>query len=502
MEKREAIVKSEIKSACDILRRDDGTSGATDYMEQLSWLLFLKVFEGVEEELEEISALKGETYIPIVDKKYRWSNWTNRDWIGKPKEALKGFVKNVEEEFKKIDKPEDALIHFINNILFPYLRNLQGTPEKEKIAQIFAEISGNKMKSPYNLLDVIVKIDKLNPKNYEDTQVLSQIYEGLLLEMGTEAGWGGEFYTPRPVIRLIIRIVKPKIGKTVLDPFGGSAGFLVEAFGFMKTELGDSLTIQENEQLQRKTLYGQEKKPLPYLVGAMNMILHGMLTPNYFRKNTLTEDVHSIPEAERYDFIITNPPFGGKENKQVQNNFPYPVQATEALSLQYIMRKLKNGGRVGMVLPEGQVMFGGGKFKEIRKELLEKYNVFAIVALPQGVFSLMGAGVKTNLIFFEKSGKPTKEIWYYDLSGKFTKKQVIKDEDFEDVLNKSEKREISENSWVMGIDEIVEKEYDLTAKNPNKLPPPNPIEPQELLFEIENLDYEIDKVIKDIRDLL
>lgn len=502
MGKRDVIVKSEIKSACDILRRDDGTSGATDYMEQLSWLLFLKVFEGVEEELEELAVLKGETYTPIIGKKYRWSNWNHRDWIGKPKEALKDFVKNIEDEFKKIDSPENVLIHFINAILFPYLRNLQGSPEKEEIAQIFAEISGNKMKSPYNLLDVIEKIDMIDPKNFEDTQVLSQIYEGLLLEMGTEAGWGGEFYTPRPVIRFIINIIKPNIKDTVYDPFGGSGGFLVESFEYIKTALGESITLQENEKLQRKTLYGQEKKPLPYLIGAMNMILHGILTPNYFRKNTLNEDVHNVAEADKHDVIVTNPPFGGKENKQVQNNFPYQIQATEALALQYIIRKLKNGGRVGMVLPEGQVMFGGGKFKEIRKDLLEKFNVFAIVSLPQGVFSLMGAGVKTNLIFFEKSGKPTKEIWYYDLSGKFTKKQFIKDEDFEDALNKYEQREISDISWIVGIDEIMEKDYDLTAKNPNNGGTADHKDPKELLFEIENLDYEIDKVIKDIRTML
>ena len=214
------------------------------------------------------------------------------------------------------------------------------------------------------------------------------------------------------------------------------------------------------------------------------------------------EDVHNVSEEDKYDVIMTNPPFGGKENKIVQNNFPYPVQATEALALQYIMRKLKNGGRAAVILPEGQIMFGGGKFKEIRKELLEKFNVFAIVSLPQGVFSAMGAGVKTNIVFFEKSGEPTKEIWYYELEGKFTKKNKIKDEHFEDALNKFEKREISENSWIVSIEEIKKRDYDLTPKNPNKKEEIEYREPEEILKEIEEVDVKIENILKEIKSML
>ncbi len=492
MNPKEQIVKNEIKAICDIMRRDDGTNATVDYIEQLSWLLFLRIFEDVENQQEELAVLEGEEYKPIIDKKLRWSNWAkNKDWIGKPKDSLKDFVNDVDEEFTKIIKPEETLIHFINNILFPYLRNLSGTPEKEKVAEVFKEITGNKIKSVYNLLDVIEKINKIDFSSYEDSHILSQVYEELLLEMGSEAGWGGEFYTPRPVIRFIINVIKPKIGETILDPFGGSAGFLIEAYKYLLKK-NDNITVSQTELLKNKTFYGQEKKPLPFLLGTMNLILHGIANPNYFRKNTLMEDVHNIPEDEKFDVIITNPPFGGKENRQVQNNFPYPIASTEALALQYIMRKLKNGGRVGMVLPEGQIMFGEGKFKEIRKELLEKCNVFAIVSLPQGVFSAMGAGVKTNLVFFEKTGVPTKEIWYYELEGKFTKVQRIKDEHFKDALEKFEKREVSENSWIVSIEDIVKNNYDLTAKNPNKKDEIEYKEPQEIVFEIENIDYEIE----------
>ena len=501
MSKRDSLVKSEIKSACDIMRRDDGTNATVDYMEQLSWMLFLKIFEKVEEQNEELAMLEGKEYKPVIDKKFRWSNWTKKDWIGNPKESLVEFVDDVDEEMKKIPNIENTLIHFIDNILFPYLRDLSGTPEREKVAEVFIEITGNKIKSVYNLLDVVEKIDHIDPSNYEDTQILSQVYEELLLEMGTEAGWGGEFYTPRPIIRFIINVVKPKLGEKIFDPFGGSAGFLVEAYKYL-VENSKPLTVQQTEILQNKTLYGQEKKPLPFLLGTMNLILHGITKPNYYRKNTLMEDVHNVPENEKYDVIITNPPFGGKENRQVQNNFPYPIASTEALALQYIMRKIKNGGKVGMVLPEGQIMFGEGKFKEIRKELLEKFNVFAIVSLPQGAFSAMGAGVKTNLVFFEKTGEPTKEIWYYELEGKFTKTQRIKDEHFEDALKKIEKREISENSWVVPIEEIIERNYDLTAKNPNKKEEVEYKDPIEIVFEIENTDYEIEKILKEIKKLI
>ena len=500
--RRESLIKSDIKAACDIMRRDDGTNATVDYMEQLSWLLFLKMFEKVEEEAEELALLEGRKYTPIIDKKFRWSNWAKgKDWLAKPKEALKEFVIDVEEEFKKISKPENALIHFIDNILFPYLRNLSGTLEKEKVADVFKEISGNKIRSVYNLLDVIEKIDHIDTSNYEDTHILSQVYEELLLQMGTEAGWGGEFYTPRPLIRFIINVIKPKIGEKIFDPFGGSAGFLVEAYKYL-VDKNSPLTVEQTDILKNKTLYGQEKKPLPFLLGTMNLILHGITNPNYYRRNTLIEDVHGVSEEEKYDVIITNPPFGGKENKQVQNNFPYPVQATEALALQYIMRKLKIGGRAGVVLPEGQIMFGEGKFKEIRKELLEKFNVFAIVSLPQGVFSAMGAGVKTCIVFFEKTGEPTKEIWYYELEGKFTKKQRIKDKHFEDVLKKIEKREISENSWIVPIEEVVERNYDLTPKNPNKKDEVEYKDPKEILEEIETLDYEIGKLLEEIKSLM
>jgi len=501
----ERDVKSEVKAACDILRRDDGTSSVNDYMEQLSWMLFLKIFEGIEEENKDIAIMKGEQYIPIIDKKYRWSNWARRDWIGKPKENLLELIENkkdINKILEFIGNSENAVIYFVDKVLFPYLRSLKGFPERLKISHIFNEIGGNKMKSPYNFLDVVEKLDSINSKDYHDTHIISQYYEDLLQNMGSEAGWSGEYYTPRPIIRFITKLIKPKVGEKILDPFAGSGGFLIEAYKQIKNELGNKLTKQENDILQKKTFYGQEKKPLPYLIGTMNLILHGILTPNFYRKNTLEEDVHNVYDESKFKIILTNPPFGGRENKIVQNNFPYPIQATEALALQYVMRKLTDNGRLGMVLPEGQVMFGGNKFKEIRKELLEKFNVFAIVSLPQGIFTSMGTGVKTNLMFFKKDGKPTKNIWYYEIKGKFTKKQAIKDEGFEDALKKFENKEISENSWITTIEEIKKRDYDLTAKNPNGKDKIEYEEPGELLLEVEKINSEVDKIIKEIKEII
>jgi type I restriction enzyme M protein len=334
--------------------------------------------------------------------------------------------------------------------------------------------------------------------HFQDTHLLSQVYEEILQEMGSEGGWSGEFYTPRPIIRLMIKIIKPKLGEVVLDPFVGSGGFLVESFDYIQ-QTNPKMGVKEWETLQRKTFYGQEKKPLPYLIGMMNLILHRILVPNLIRTNTLMEDVHNMPESQKVDVILTNPPFGGKENKSVQENYPIPMGATEGLALQYVMRRLKNGGRCGIVLPEGQILFGGGGFQAIREELLQKFNVTAIISLPQGTFAQMGAGVKTNLIFFEKTG-PTKEIWFGEVEGKFTKKKTIQDSAMDKVSSLFQKRSLSDISWTVPIEEIAQKGFNLSAKNPLKVEEENLLEPKDLIQKIKEGQDEISKIIKSIED--
>src|SRR3989338_1014113 len=376
---KQTLSKSDIKKVCDILRRDDGV-GAKDYIEQLSWLLFLRVFENVEAELKDIAVAEGKKYQPVIDTEYQWSSWAKKDW-----------------------KDKDELIHFINQKLFPYLKNLKGSKEKDKIGEVFRELSGSRIRSAHNLLDIIDILDQIEMSHFQDTHLLSQVYEEILQEMGSEGGWSGEFYTPRPIIRLMIKIVNPKIGQKVFDPFVGSAGFLVESFDYIQKEK-KNIGIKEWDTLQNKTFFGQEKKPLPFLIGTMNMILHRILVPNLTRTNTFMEDIHNMPESDKVDVILTNPPFGAEEHSSVQNNFPIPVSETEGLALQYVMKRLKNGGKCGLILPELQILFGGGSLQKIRQELLEKFNVHTIISLPPGAFSQMGTSVRTILVFFDKTG--------------------------------------------------------------------------------------------------
>lgn len=469
---KEQLSRSEIKSVCDILRRDDGV-GAGDYVEQLSWPLFLKVFEGVEAQLKELAEADGKKYQDIIDKDYKWSSWAKKDW-----------------------KDKDELIHFVNMKLFPYLRGLKGSKEKEKVAEIFRELSGNKIRSGNTIADVIDILDQIDMAHFQDTHLLSQVYEDILQEMGSEGGWSGEFYTPRPIIRLMIKIINPKIGEAILDPFVGSGGFLVESFDYMQKN-NPRLGVKEWNTLQNKTFYGQEKKPLPYLVGTMNMILHRILVPNIVRANSFMDDVHSVAESSKVDVILTNPPFGAEENESVQNNFPVQIAATEGLALQYVMRRLKNGGRCGIIMPEGQILFGGGSFQKIREELLEKFNILAVISLPQGAFAQMGAGVKTNLVFFEKTGS-TKEVWYGEVSGKFTKIRTIGDIDFEDVYAKYTKKELSDSSWIVPISEIKKRRYSLLPRNPYKATREELKEPIEIIAALQNINKESIKVLTDL----
>jgi len=473
---KQSLSKSDIKKVCDILRRDDGV-GAKNYVEQLSWLLFLRVFENVEGELKELAEAEGNKYQHIIEPEYQWSTWAKKDW-----------------------KDKDELIHFVNQKLFPYLKNLKGRKEKDKISEVFRELAGNQIRSAHNLLDIIDILNQIEMRHFQDTHLLSQVYEEILQEMGSEGGWAGEFYTPRPIIRLMIKAVNPKIGETIFDPFVGSGGFLVESFDYIQKQT-KNIGVKEWNILQNKSFSGQEKTPLPYLIGTMNMMLHRILVPNLTRSNTFMEDIHNFPESSKQEVILTNPPFGGTEHLSVQNNFPIPVGATEGLALQYVMKRLKAGGRCGIVLPEGNILFGGGAMQKIRQEFLEKFNVHSIISLPAGVFAQMGASVKTNLIFFEKTGS-TKEIWYGEVKGKFTKKKTIKDEHLEDIFEKYKKRQISDTSWIISIEEIKKRGYELSPKNPVVEDDNIILSPENLLDEIENNQQDVNKLIDSMRIFL
>jgi len=466
-------IANKIEQVCEVMRRDGLT--ILGYMEQLSWLIFLKVFEDLEERFRLEAEFEGKKYEPIIDPKFNWSNWAKRDLRA---EDLKSFIEND---------------------LLPYLRGLHGSKEKDLIASVFSEIS-QRMRDPFNLKEVILMLDDIDFNNPEDSHVLSQLYEELLMMMGKEGGAAGEYYTPRPIVRLMVKIVNPKIGETVFDPMCGSCGFLVESFNWMKEQR--KLTVEEERLLQEKTFYGQELKALPYLIGIMNCILHGLLSPNIVRRDTFEENVVITP-SRRFDVILTNPPFGGKVAKHLRDNLPFPTSSTELAALEYCMRKLNNGGRCGIVLPEG-VLFRSGVYRRVKMELLNNFNVHTIISLPPGTFAYIspkgGTGPKANLVFFDKTG-PTEEIWYYELQGEYTKANPIKDKDLANCFERWKSRKISENSWIVSIEEIRERDYDLTARNPNKKQETIDVAPEELVESILKKEKQILEVLEELRGI-
>ena len=480
---------NEIWRACDILRRDNNCGGIMEYIEHLAWLLFLRFLDAQEEEWEAQAELEGREYEPIIEPPYRWRDWATKD------------------------TPADDLLSFVHGKLIPYLQNLGGDPLRETIRGVFAERNVIVCASGYNLKDVLEIINGIDFHSQDDIFTVSQVYEELLRRLGNENRMAGEFYTPRPVVRFIVELVDPQIGETVYDPACGTCGFLAQAYLHMKKY---EKTIEDYKTLQEKTFFGQEKKAVPALLGLMNMVLHGVTTPRVYRKNTLEEDIRQT--SEQFDVIMTNPPFGGKEGRHIQQNFPVKSNATELLFLQHIMRKLKpkEGARCGMVVPEG-TLFRGGAFAKVKEELLSQFNLHTVVSLPQRTF-VPYSDVKTALIFFERPG-PTKEIWYYELPlpeglKKFSKGNPIKDEHFSearklwrawDAYRKGQgAREacLSEHSWIVPAEEIKARGYDLSARNPNRkeeefLPPP-----AEIAASLLEKEKAILGIIEEINELL
>jgi len=471
-------LKSKFKQACDLLRNE---IASVNYIIQLSWMLFLKLYDDLEDERELKAKLKRQTYQRNIPSPYRWKDWVHKDWRS------------------------EELIVFINNKLFPFLSKLDGDGEKELIATIFSGEIQNFLKDGYKLREVALLIDELELKTQEDIYVISTLYEELLPEIGEMGKYAGEYYTPRPVIRLMVNIFSPKLGEKVLDPFMGSAGFLIESYNhILKSK--KVFTTKESDIL-RNIFYGHEKKDVPYLIGIMNLLLHNLPTSHIYKVDTFAEDVRKIQEKDRVDIILTNPPFGGKFDERFKANFPVKSSDTELMALQYVMRKIKQGGRVGIVVPEGILSNTTGSFVRVRKELLENYNVHTIISLPKGVFTASGrTPVKTNLLFFDKTG-PTKEIWYYEIQPpegmkNFTKTRPIRDEDWQDCYEKWKNREISENSWIVKIDEIDKETYELTPRNPNKLNDKKYRPAEEILENILREEREVNKLFEELKGML
>jgi type I restriction enzyme M protein len=365
-----------------------------------------------------------------------------------------------------------------------------------KIGEIFSELK-NKIQSGYSLREAINKIDELKFRSNEEKHEMSSLYEDKIARMGNAGRNGGEYYTPRPLIKTIIKVVKPKIGDKIYDGAVGSGGFLCEAYEYLRTS--KELTVKEFELLQKKTFYGKEKKSLAYIIGVMNMILHGIEAPNIIHTNTLAENIADIQEKDRVDVVLANPPFGGKEHVQIQQNFPIRTGETAYLFLQHFIKILRAGGRCGVVIKN--TFLSNGDALVLRKQLLEECNLFAVLDLPAGTFT--GAGVKTIVLFFEK-GSPTKDIWYYQLNldRKLGKTSPLNEKDLKEFLDLQKLNANSENSWVVNINNIDKSTWDLTPNNPNLIDETDNRSSEEILQEIQKLDMEVKSAIASIKELI
>lgn len=472
-----------IKKCCDILRTDDGISGAVHYTEMLSWLLYLKFFQDKEEEYKELAKLNGETYYPVLQKKYNWNEWTSSE------KSLTG----------------DDLVKFINEYLFPYLQQLWGKKEGDPrniISAIFSNCT-NRINSGYLLSDVIAEINKIPFNSTDDLFTLSHIYEDLLKSMGEGGRNSGEFYTPRPLVKTMVKLLDPQIGETVYDPACGTGGFLAESHLHLEPKAN---TISKRKIFNNQTFYGQEKTPLPYVLCLMNLTLHGMDYPQIVKTNTLGRDIRDIESHEKHDVILANPPFGGKEQKMIQKNFPIESSATELLFLQHIEKMLKINGRAGVVVPEGVLFQMNHSYKSFKEKLIKHCNLHTVVSLPQGVF-IPYSNNKTSVLFFDKT-KQTKNIWFYEVSlieGKtLTKKNGISDKHFEDLIKAYKSRPETSKSWLISVDKILENDTNLSASyyNPHSAKDEDLLEPKEYAMEIKNLlknsATNIDKLLKEL----
>jgi type I restriction enzyme M protein len=478
------------KNIDDILHKDAGASSELDYVEQSSWVLFLKYLDDLEKDRKTEAELAGKEYKFIIEPEYRWETWSA------PK-----------KEDGKLDHNKaltgDDLKNFINEKLFPYLKRFRQNAEhadtiEYKIGEIFSEIN-NKIQSGYVLRDVLNIIDGLRFRSQEEKHELSHLYETKIKNMGNAGRNGGEYYTPRSLIKTIVKVIAPKIGNKIYDGAAGSAGFLVESFDYLRTS--KKLSTEDLEILQKRTFYGKEKKSLAYIIGIMNMILHGIEAPNIIHTNTLAENIADIQEKDRYDVILANPPFGGKERSEVQQNFPIKTGETAFLFLQHFIKILKAGGKAAIVIKNTFLSNTDTASISLRKYLLETCDLHTILDLPGGTFT--GAGVKTIVLFFEK-GSSTQKIWYYqlNLNRNLGKTNPLTESDLADFITLQQTKSDSENSWTLKVSDIDLDTYDLSVKNPNRNNEVILREPKEILEAIKKLDKESEMILEKIGALL
>jgi type I restriction enzyme M protein len=489
-------VNSAVKAICDIMRRSN-CAGALQYVPELTWILFLRILDERELSEEERAEAVGAGFTPSLKAPYRWQDWAAPD--GKKREELQNGALG-------------DFFGFVNGKLLPHLRGLKdrpgATPRQKVISEIMSGVERTRIDTERNFLDVLDKVNEITSENVNPTHVftLSQVYEGLLLKMGEKGNDGGQFFTPREIIRAMVKVVDPRVGETVYDPGCGTGGFLAQSYEYMREKLGPKATAGQLETLKRGTFYGREKDNLIYPIALANLVLHEIDEPHLWHGNTLTgaETYGGLytDAPSSFDVVLMNPPFGGKEGKDAQTRFAYKTGATQVLFLQHVIDSLKPGGRCGIVLDEG-VLFRNNEtaFVQTKRKLLDDCDVQCIVSLPGGVFTAAGAGVKTNLVFFTK-GKPTAKIWYYDLSDvKVGKTRPFTLDKFDEFFKLWPKRSDSERSWTVPRKEIEERNYDLKAVNPNAKSSEDTRTPEELLDLIEAKGREVAEAVSELRRL-
>lgn len=491
-----------LKSARDIMRKDKGLNGDLDRLPLLTWVMFLKFLDDLEIQREDEAKLAGKKFKPAVEPPYRWRDWA-ANAQGVTGDELLAFINN-EETIRPDGKRGPGL--------FRYLRTLtssNGDNRRDVIATVFKGVD-NRVKSGYLLRDVINKIAGIHFTSSEELHTLGALYESMLREMRDAAGDSGEFYTPRPVVRFMVEATNPRLGETVLDPAAGTGGFLVEAYNHLSKQVK---TVADRRVLQSQTLFGCEPKSLPYLLCEMNLLLHGLDSPQIDPLNSLRHKLTDIGEKERVDVILTNPPFGGEEEKGIQGNFPEDKQTSETalLFLQLIMRRLHRipttagkSARAAVVVPNG-TLFGDGVCARIKEELLKEFNLHTIVRLPNGVFAPY-TSIPTNILFFDRSG-PTSKVWYYEQplpEGRknYTKTAPIQFDDFTECIKWWSKREENDRAWKVPVKELLATGCNLDRKNPTAKVDITHLPPEQLVAAILKKEQRIAEITDNIAKLL
>ncbi|ACH65279.1 type I restriction-modification system, M subunit [Aliivibrio fischeri MJ11] len=479
------------KNIDDILHKDAGCSSELDYTEQTSWMLFLKYLDDLEHSRALEAEMLGEQYGYIIDRDFRWSTWAA------PKKAT--------GELDDDALTGEDLMEFVDGELFPYLKGFKQRAESPntieyKIGEIFGEIK-NKIQSGYSLRDALEKVDNLRFRSQEEKHELSHLYETKIKNMGNAGRNGGEYYTPRPLIRAMIDVIQPKIGQTIYDGAAGSAGFLCEAFDYLRKGGAEKkkLTTAELDTLQKRTFYAKEKKSLAYVIAIMNMILHGIEAPNVVHTNTLAENIKDLQDSQRYDIVLANPPFGGKERKEVQMNFPIKTGETAFLFLQHFIKTLRPGGQAAIVIKN--TFLSNSDATAVRKELLQTCNLHTVLDCPAKTF--LGAGVKTVVLFFTK-GEPTTKTWFYELDPgrSLGKTNPLNDKDLAEFVTLQKTKADSDKSWSVTTSELDQTTWDLSVKNPNKNDEVVLRKPLVILDEMADLDNQSAELLSSIRGLI